>query len=194
MYYIQVVAYVKISVTMALEHAILAYLGERTYTGYDLTKKFGSVGFFWMATHQQIYRELAKLETQGWVSSEIIPQESRPNKKLYCLTELGRKELAKWIAQPSEPTPVREDLLVKIFAGYLVPRSVILEELERRRQVHLEKLSAYRDVEKRDFQNLEELSLEAKFRYLTLRRGIDYEADWVAWCNEAIQLLSDVSS
>lgn len=177
---------------MALEHAILAILSNSTCSGYDLAKKFTSVGFFWMATHQHIYRELAKLEVKGLVSSEIILQEGRPNKNLYCLTELGQKELAKWIAQPSEPTPIREDLLVKIFVGYLVPCWVIIEQLERRRQVHLENLSVYRDLEQRDFQDPQKLSLEAKFRYLTLRRGINYEADWVAWCNEAIHLLSNV--
>lgn len=175
---------------MALEHAILAILSNYTYSGYDLAKKFSSAGFFWMATQQHIYRELVKLEAKGWVSSEIIPQEGRPNKKLYCLTELGQKELAKWITQPSEPTPIREDLLVKIFAGYLVSRQMIIEELERRRQVHLENLSVYQDLEQGNFQNPQKLSLEEKFRYLTLRRGIHYETDWVTWCDEAIQLLS----
>ncbi|MCX7595443.1 MAG: PadR family transcriptional regulator, partial [Fischerella sp.] len=87
---------------MALAHAILASLIGRPCSGYDLAKQFdGSVGFFWQATHQQIYRELSKLETQGWITSEIISQEGRPDKKLYSVTELGKQQLKEWIAPVS---------------------------------------------------------------------------------------------
>ncbi|MBW4575809.1 MAG: PadR family transcriptional regulator [Aphanothece sp. CMT-3BRIN-NPC111] len=176
---------------MAIAHAILAFLIDFPCSGYDLAKQFdGSVGFFWKASHQQIYRELAKLEDQGWLSCEAIVQEGRPDKKLYCVTDLGRKQLLEWMAQPTEPTPSKEAILVKIFAGYLVPRHTLVKELERHRQAHLEKLSIYQDLEQQYFQNPEKLPIEAKFRYLTLLRGIGFETDWVAWCDRAIQLLS----
>ncbi len=178
---------------MALAYAILSQLANRSYSGYELAKELdgdSSVGCFWIATHQQIYRELAKLESQGWVSSETIRQEGRPDKKLYFLTDLGYKQLIEWILQPSKLAPIKEDLLVKTFAGYLVPRQIILQQLNRRRQIHQEKLSFLQDKEQQSFQNLEKLSLETKFRYLMLRRSIRYHADWVAWCDEALQLLS----
>jgi len=174
---------------MALTHAILASLVDRSCSGYDLAKQFdGSVGFFWKASHQQIYRELSKLEEQVWITSETISQAGRPDKKLYSVTELGKQQLRSWIAQASEPTPIKDDLLVKIFAGYVAPAQIILE-LERHRKAHLKRLSAYKDLEQRYFQNSQELPLQAKFRYLTLRNGIRYETDWLAWCDEAIQLL-----
>lgn len=176
---------------MALAHAILASLVDRPCSGYDLAKQFdGSVGFFWTASHQQIYRELSKLEEQGWIASQTIPQQARPDKKLYSVTALGDKQLKAWIAQPSEPMPIKDDLLVKIFAGYIAPPQIILEELDRHRKAHLERLSAYKVLEKRYFHNPQELPLQAKFRYLTLRNGIRYETECLAWCDEAIELLS----
>lgn len=182
---------VKRSMDMALAHAILAFLAVGPCSGYGLAKEFdGSVGCFWEATHQQIYRELAKLENRGWVSFETIPQENRLDKKLYHLTELGQKQLTEWIAQPTELAPTREDLLVKTFVAYLVPPQIIVKELERRRQTHLKKLSIYQDKEQQYKKNPQELSPEAKLRYLLLRRGIRYEADWVGWCDEALHLLS----
>jgi DNA-binding PadR family transcriptional regulator len=30
------------------------------------------VGIIWQATHQQIYRELTKLEQQNWIAAEAI--------------------------------------------------------------------------------------------------------------------------
>lgn len=175
---------------MALAHAILASLVDRPCSGYGLAKQFdGSVGFFWKASHQQIYRELSKLEEQGWITFETIPQEARPDKKLYSVTELGTQQLKAWIAQASVPMPIKDDLLIKIFAGYTSPQ-IILAEVERHREAHLERLSEYKDLEQQYFQNPQKLPLQAKFQYLTLLRGISYEKDWVAWCEEAIQLLS----
>jgi DNA-binding PadR family transcriptional regulator len=178
-------------IPMALAHAILASLVERPCSGYDLAKQFdGSVGFFWSASHQQIYRELSKLETQGWIASETIPQEGRPDKKVYQVTEAGKQQLLDWIAQPCEPTPIKDDLLVKIFSGYVAQKQTILEELERHRQAHLEKLSTYKVLEQRYFRNPQPMPEQAKFQYLTLLNGMSYETHWLAWCEQAIHLLS----
>ncbi|MGH3947803.1 MAG: PadR family transcriptional regulator, partial [Pseudonocardiaceae bacterium] len=56
---------------MALEHAILVSLTERSGSGYELAKRFDkSIGFFWGATHQQIYRVLKRMDEAGWVMWE----------------------------------------------------------------------------------------------------------------------------
>jgi DNA-binding PadR family transcriptional regulator len=176
---------------MSLTHAILVLLTDCAQSGYDLAKQFdGSVGFFWQASHQQIYRELGKLEAQQWVEVEAIAQAGRPDKKLYHLTELGKQHLISWMEQPCDLSRTKEALLVKIFAGNLVPRDMLVQELERHHDLHTKQLALYRDIEQRHFANPQALPIEAQFRYLTLRKGIGYEADWLAWCEEAIQLLS----
>ncbi len=46
---------------MSLPHVILTVLSTRDATGYDITKEFSaSIGYFWKASHQQVYRELNK--------------------------------------------------------------------------------------------------------------------------------------
>jgi DNA-binding PadR family transcriptional regulator len=176
---------------MALVHAILSALIERACSGYDLAKQFdGSVGFFWQATHQQIYRELSTLEEKELISAKIISQEGRPDKKLYHVTEQGRKFLADWIAKPSSMNSVKDELLVKLFAGHLVEKEIIIAELERHRNQHLERLSAYKQIEQKYFADPQSLDIDEKFRYLTLRNGIRYEQEWLAWCDEAIAFLS----
>lgn len=175
---------------MALAEAILAALSEHPCSGYDLAKKFdGSVGFFWKATHQQIYRELTKLEDMNFVSVETVHQEGRPDKKLYSVTELGKAHLREWIAKPGEVSPIKDELLVKLFAGYIVPIPTILAELERHRTQHLERLSTYQKIEQEYFQQPQRLPIEKKYVYLTLRQGIRYETQWLEWCDEAMELL-----
>ncbi len=55
---------------MSLPHVLLTSLLERPSTGFELARRFDrSMGFFWNATHQQIYRELNNMLKKGWVST-----------------------------------------------------------------------------------------------------------------------------
>ncbi|MDJ0596509.1 MAG: PadR family transcriptional regulator [Pleurocapsa sp. MO_226.B13] len=174
---------------MALSHTILATLNNEVHSGYDLWKKFSEgTTHYWKASQQQVYRELTKLETLGAIAVEIVPQDGRPDKKLYRITKEGKEMLTEWIAQPSEPTAIREEVLVKTLAAHLVSPEIIIAELKRRHQIHSDNLAACREKERERFANGTELSIEEKCMYLTLRRGIGYETEWVAWCEEAIAM------
>lgn len=179
---------------MALVHTILSALSVQPLSGYDLSKRFVKDGCYWKASQQQVYRELAKLEDQGAIASEIVPQDGRPDKKLYYITDLGQAQLREWVAQPSEPTPIREDLLVKVMAGHLVPRSVIIEELERRRQIHLQLLSERRALQQQRCQDLDKLPFAEQCFCFTLQRGVRFEAEWVDWCDEVLQFFRQSTS
>ena len=175
---------------MALAHTILAVLAYCPCSGYDIGKRFDEgVGYYWKASQQQIYRELSKMETQGWVDYEKVPQDGKPDKKLYKATELGYEELAQWFAEPTEPTPVREDLLVKVMAAPHMPRALLLAELNSRRQLHQSQLQRYRNKEAQ-FQTKQPPTVAEQFQYLTLRRGIRYEEDWIGWCDEVLDFLN----
>lgn len=180
---------------MALPHTILAALSISNHSGYDLLKRFAdSNGCFWRATQQQIYRELAKLESQGMITPEVIPQDGKPDKKLYSITDVGRQHLQDWIGEPSTPTPVREDLLVKVLASHLVEPQVVMEELQRRQHLHQTQLDIYLGHQQEYGPNLGQLPLAKQCSYMTLLRGIRYERSWVEWCDEVMDWLSNQSS
>src|SRR6266849_5798230 len=115
----------------------------------NVVTRCAAIGYFWQATHQQIYRELTSLEEQGYV--ERVPSSTHSTEKLYALTLEGHNVLSEWIVQPSEPGVLREDLLLKVRAGSLVPPEALLAELRRRRALHAERLAVYRDIQERDF-------------------------------------------
>ncbi|MGK7913137.1 MAG: PadR family transcriptional regulator [Synechococcus sp.] len=172
---------------MALSHTILMLLSECPRSGYDIGKEFDEcVGHYWQATSQQIYRELSKMEALEWVEAEAIAQEGRPNKKVFSMTAAGQQELLTWIAQPSNPMSVREDLMVKMRASHLVDPQMVIDELSRRRDIHAGKLAQLFEIEREDFQHPDELEGEKLGHYLTFRCGIRYESMWVDWCEEAI--------
>jgi DNA-binding PadR family transcriptional regulator len=177
---------------MALAHAVMSLLAHKAYSGYEIAKEFeGSVGYFWQATHQQIYRELKKLEEQGWVSVEVICQGKPLDKKVYHLTELGQQKLAEWIDTECDVGPIREDILVKIFAGHLVSKQELIQQLEHNRRLHLKRLATYEDMEKDLVSHQQEQPLSELCRHITLSRGIRCEKEWITWCEEAMEILKN---
>ena len=97
-------------VRMALEHAILVSLLEKPGSGYELARRFErSIGYFWTATHQQIYRVLKRMENDGWIDAREVPQHGRPDKKAYSVADLGRAALTSWLHDPIEPETVRSE-------------------------------------------------------------------------------------
>jgi DNA-binding PadR family transcriptional regulator len=177
---------------MALKHTILAFLSRQSLSGYEVAKEFAE-GFgscFWKASQQQVYAELAKLEQQGNVSYEAIPQSGRLDKKIYSITDLGKKELTEWLTKPSEPTAIREDLGVMGLAGHLVPHQVITREVERRRQLHAGMVVQVKMMDEYFAHNLESLELKDLYMHLIIRRAIRYQEDWVGWCDEVLEAIA----
>jgi PadR family transcriptional regulator, regulatory protein AphA len=117
---------------MSLEHAILGFLNHRPYSGYDLKKFFNtSVRHFWPADHSQIYRTLARMNKNGWVEIEVVPQESHPDRKVYHITESGRQELRNWLVTPLTPEENRSAEMIQIFFAAQLSDEEILAIFER---------------------------------------------------------------
>jgi PadR family transcriptional regulator AphA len=170
---------------MSLKHVILAVLAARPATGYDITRAFDQgLGFFWAASHQQIYRDLKALADQGAVVFEHQEQAQRPDRKLYRLTDIGRAELRAWVDGPVQHR-VNSELLAKLLALEAVGRDSLLAMLARERADRERRLATYRDLEREHFSDPAALPDEEKMVRLALRRGILGEEDWLRWLDEA---------
>jgi DNA-binding PadR family transcriptional regulator len=176
---------------MALKHTLLAFLSRQPLSGYDVAKEFdrGMGSCFWKASQQQIYAELAKLERNGNLTYEAIPQKGRLDKKIYYLTAQGQQELLDWLVKPCEPTAMREDLGVMGLAGHLVPSEVVVNEIKRRRQLHWETAQQVKALDEHFAQNLSSLAIRDLYVHLIIRRAIRYQEDWVAWCDESLRTI-----
>ncbi len=177
---------------MSLAHALMTSLLEKSSSGYDLARRFDkSIGFFWHATHQQIYRELARMEQAGWIHSEAAPDGGKTRKRLYQVLEAGRQELVRWAHEPTPPMDTRDELMVKLRADAVLGPQGLDQEIERRLRTHQTKLQAYRAIEARDFPTDQALSREARLQHLILKTGIMYEDAWTRWCQDALRELRD---
>lgn len=178
---------------MALEHAILVSLSERAGSGIELTRRFdASIGFFWNATHQQIYRVLARMDRDGWVRAEVVPQAGSPEQKVYDVTAAGRRELARWLAEPTGREPLRSDLMVKFRGASYGDRTAILRQAREKLAEHRTRLALYHQIEERDFAQRRstgagQLEGHELDMYLVLRGGVRLEEFWIGWLTEYLQ-------
>lgn len=179
---------------MALEHAILTSLLEKPASGYDLARRFDkTIGFFWRATHQQIYRVLGRMDKAGWIRARSIAQKGRLDKKVYTVGADGRKELARWLREPLPPEELRSDLGVKLRAAAFDDPACVIAEFAQQQQWHAARLAQYREFEKRDYPPGAKLSREATLRQLVLKSGIQYETGWLEFCREAQRVLKSLA-
>jgi PadR family transcriptional regulator, regulatory protein AphA len=79
---------------MMLRYILLGLLDYKPMTGYELENWISvSAGNFWAAKLSQIYTTLKTLEGEALVSSQIEEQTGKPDKRIYEITEAGRKDL-----------------------------------------------------------------------------------------------------
>ena len=178
---------------MALGDAILACLTEHPMTGYELAKTFdSSIGFFWKADHQQIYRELSRLRDRGYIQGREVVQSGKPNKLVYTLTSEGRAALKHWAARPSSPPSIKDDLLVRLYALDSVDIEPLRTDLMARLEHHRDRALRYERILNKRFPDGTASSADTG-KLLGLRIGLRHERMVAEWCEEAIDALSAIA-
>lgn len=178
---------------MALKYALLAALQEEPASGYELTQRFRTrLANVWNASHQQIYRELGKLESGEEVVVQEVAQQGKPDKRIYAVTDKGCDALVEWL-ETIQPRPAtRDPFLVKLFAGDLTDPAVLLRELDHHRSDWLSQLGYYRAIENTYFRNPQALSNRYRLQYLALRRGVTAIEGTLRWAEELEQALREM--
>ena len=173
---------------MALEHALLVSLSERPAAGLELARRFDrSIGFFWSATHQQIYKVLRRMEGDGWVTARVVEQSGRPEKREYSVTDVGRAALADWIATTTPRPDFRSELAVKMRGASYGDRAALLANVAELVADHRTRLAHYESLATRDYPDPDRLEGRDLDTYLVLRGGILQETFWITWLTEYLE-------
>jgi PadR family transcriptional regulator AphA len=178
---------------MSLPHVILTVLSTRDATGYDITKEFSSsIGYFWKASHQQVYRELNKMGQQGFVTCVLEPQEGKPDRKVYSITEAGRQALTEWFDHPSVHPTVRDEFCAKLMACSVQSAKPYRDQLAELIEDSKKFVAQYQEIESAYYANPASLDKQQKLERLTLRRNILARQAWLAWAEETFEVLNEI--
>jgi PadR family transcriptional regulator, regulatory protein AphA len=118
----------------------------------------GSVGNFWTLQHAQLYTEPERLAKAGYLTEKR--ERGGRRRKLYTVTDKGRRALEKWRVEPTDAVPeLRAPALLKLFFG-ADPAALAPLQIE----AHRRKLAEYEAIRDSMFDDVPEgprLALDA---------------------------------
>ncbi|MBI9051664.1 MAG: PadR family transcriptional regulator [Anaerolineaceae bacterium] len=181
-----------------IKYILLGYLKYQPMTGYDLKQSLDhSVSHFWHAHHSQIYTTLRKLDNDGLVSSEIIPQQGSPDRRLYTITAAGQQEMESWINQPmTHISLLKEEYLVRLFFSAERNPQEVIAELILQIKLHEEKLQVFYQLQHHLENNARkehpEFERDIHFWLFTLKMGLSFEEMYIQWLNNTLHEIQNM--
>lgn len=161
---------------------LLALLAKEPAHGYELKTQLEQIFGEAYPTPSigQIYVTLQRLERDGMVRGQEVIQSTRPNKRVYELTESGREAVIGWIDSTSEGPRVRDEFFMKLTLSQLSGASDRLGLINRQRRYYLAQL-----------RSLSELALAAEGRIPRLLiegalLHLQADLDWLQRCQEEL--------
>jgi PadR family transcriptional regulator, regulatory protein AphA len=110
-----------------VEVALLGLVSIRPMYGYEIGHHFDrALAPFWSVPRTQIYPKLRELDERGLVDSRHVPQEARPNRRVYEITDEGSERLRDWVRGPMRWPDLKHPMMAKIFLGHLLPPEEVL--------------------------------------------------------------------
>jgi DNA-binding PadR family transcriptional regulator len=159
---------------------LLALLAKEPAHGYELKLELEQTFGHGYPTPNigQIYVTLQRLERAGLVRSQDVVQTTRPNKRVYELTDAGRKALLSWLDRPSDGPRVRDDFFAKLALGQLGGAADRLGLINRQRRHYLSQMRSLLELAESEKQTVPRLLIEGAMLHLQA------DLDWLQRCQE----------
>ncbi len=182
---------------MSLAFGILGFLNYTPMSGYDLVKAFeSSLQFFWHAQNSHIYLELKKLEKKGYIWGETVIQSERPNKKIFSITETGRKEFMNWLFEGADKdaTHFKSSFLMKVFfGGNMTPAQSadMLRKFKTECEAYLKNMEAAPESIEKYGYDME--TYQTIYWQFTVDYGYGFIKNCIDWAKRCIQKLESIN-
>jgi DNA-binding PadR family transcriptional regulator len=161
---------------------LLALLAKEPAHGYELKTQLEQVFGEAYPTPNigQIYVTLQRLERDGLVRSQDVVQTTRPNKRVYELTDAGREALVSWVDKPSQGPRVRDDFFMKLALSQLTGSSDRLGLINRQRRHYLNQMRSLSELADTGSRQIPRLLIEGAMLHLQA------DLDWLQRCQEEL--------
>jgi PadR family transcriptional regulator, regulatory protein AphA len=117
---------------MDVKTLCLGVLTEGDKTGYEIKGRFEEAfSHFFGAGFGSIYPALAELSRLGLVTCRSVEQDKRPDKKVYRLTDAGRRRLLDELLATPPRHKVRSEFLVLMYFAHLLPPAHVAAIIDR---------------------------------------------------------------
>ncbi|MFP3668481.1 PadR family transcriptional regulator [Priestia sp. SIMBA_032] len=178
-----------------LGYAILSTLASDSCSGYELVNH---LEVMWPAKHSQVYPLLKIMENKKLVTSKSVEQVGKPDKKIYSITEKGKKELEEWLITTSSNPVVRDEFLIKMYSIWLVDQKQAkdlvqkrVEYLAQKLENELEKVVVFEMNAEQKQWNIKSKTFR---RYILSKREIKLYEDEIGWCKWIMSFINKTNN
>jgi PadR family transcriptional regulator AphA len=124
---------------LTVELALLGFLREGPLHGYEIHRRLSDpagLGEVWRLKQSHLYALLTRLAEEGYLTSTLESQETRPNRRRYRLTRVGRSTFRAWVRAPvSRGRDIRLDFLTRYFFAEREGRAVAERLIQAQRTI-----------------------------------------------------------
>ncbi|HET9679771.1 MAG TPA: PadR family transcriptional regulator [Gammaproteobacteria bacterium] len=160
---------------MDVKTLCLGALMEGDASGYDIKKYFEcTFRHFFVAGFGSIYPALAELTRTGQVTCKTIPQDGKPDRKVYALTPQGKDNFIAALSTCEPTHKVRSQFLVMMFFARYLPAERQDEILQQRLAELQESITAINNFEQELHQQNQPLPFCAGFGKAVTTAARDY--------------------
>lgn len=161
-------------------------------SGYDLNKAVeGSIGYFWAPAKSQIYGELKRLTALGFIHEREVPQENRPDKRVYTITPEGDAALQGWLTtREEEPEEIKSTFLLKLFFGHRLSQEEVLTKVREYLEYSTASLAEYEAIEGQ-IESHGGPQGPNLYPWMALMQGKAYATAGISWANTMLEHLSE---
>jgi PadR family transcriptional regulator AphA len=169
------------------KYIILGMLSSGPMSGYEIRKYVKELfSYMWDISYGQIYPMLSRLEGERLATMRVASSGKGPDRKVYEITEAGRKELRSWLKSPEKK---EYELLLKMCFGSEMEAGLLAEKLEsysRKREEEARLMEQWLA----DFGDGQPYGPNAPYYRMITMLGLAYFKEEIEWCKESIKKLN----
>jgi DNA-binding PadR family transcriptional regulator len=168
--------------------ALHGFLAWGPLSGYRLKQLIEiSISNFWAESYGQIYPMLRQLQREGLAEAKSSRGGRRST--TYAITEAGRVELTRWLAEPTAPRPPRNELLLKLFFGRYAKPAELRRHLEKFRAERAAEAARHRGTRKM-LESIPDPPPHLPYWLITLSYGESEVATQMRWADTTLATLA----
>jgi DNA-binding PadR family transcriptional regulator len=171
---------------MSVKYAILGLLHYKDMHGYRIKKHLErNFGHMWSINCGQIYPNLKMMEEKGLVTATQIPQQGRPNKRLYSITPEGKAAFKRWLeSNPEKKMILRDPFLMRLVFFGFGKKERALEIIQEQIQLYEEQLEHRKD-------NVARWQRHDVYVRLVAELGVNFNEMFLDWLRHAKREISE---
>jgi DNA-binding PadR family transcriptional regulator len=174
--------------TVSVRHLILGLLTQQPMSGYDV--KYFLKSLSWLVdspSFGSIYPTLRALQKDGMVTMEEVLRQRKQPRKIYTITEAGRRALREWVDLPTSPDVSLKAFLMRLILAGSFSRTGLIAHLQQRRS----QIAVHYATLKQIAETLDETAKSGQ--RLTFDYGLALATVELAWLDSKLELLSQQS-